>query len=258
MVMRTHLEAIRRHELECVLSIAPMSGRALEIGAANGFQAAILATRLDSVEAVDLPSSIPPGTLAHPVQRYDGRRLPFPDQCFDIVFSSNVLEHIPHVEEFQSEVARVLKPNGRAIHVLPSAGWRFWTIASHYLGAPLRVLRRRAPLTDASACGVVDVCPAPDPASRWTLRRVANALVEPRHGERGTAFSELYLFTRIAWCKLFRRCGFIVESTQPLGLFYTGDAVFGTALGIEARRSLARFFGSATIVYILRRSDGST
>lgn len=47
-------------------------------------------------------------------------RLPFPDQLFDVVVSSHVLGHIPRElkDELISEIARVLRPGGRSVHLI--------------------------------------------------------------------------------------------------------------------------------------------
>jgi len=52
----------------------------------------------------------------------DARHLPFPDESFDVVFSYSVLQHLSpaDVEASIAECARVLRPNGRALHQLPS------------------------------------------------------------------------------------------------------------------------------------------
>jgi SAM-dependent methyltransferase len=44
---------------------------------------------------------------------FDGRRLPFDDASFDIVFCKQVLEHVEHPRELIAEVARVLRPGGQ-------------------------------------------------------------------------------------------------------------------------------------------------
>jgi ubiquinone/menaquinone biosynthesis C-methylase UbiE len=43
---------------------------------------------------------------------FDGGTLPFPDDCFDVVFSNQSLEHVHDTGEAISEIARVLRPRG--------------------------------------------------------------------------------------------------------------------------------------------------
>ena len=43
---------------------------------------------------------------------FDGRRLPFDDESFDLVYCKQVLEHVEHPRELIGEVARVLTPGG--------------------------------------------------------------------------------------------------------------------------------------------------
>lgn len=45
----------------------------------------------------------------------DVRCIPFPDRSFDLIFSYNVLEHIPDPERVLKEVDRLLTPGGTAI-----------------------------------------------------------------------------------------------------------------------------------------------
>ena len=49
------------------------------------------------------------------VRLYDGRRLPLSAASVDIVWSSDVLEHVRYPDAVVSEVARVLRPGGIAI-----------------------------------------------------------------------------------------------------------------------------------------------
>ena len=47
-------------------------------------------------------------------------KLPFPDDFFDFVISSSVMEHVTNKEEVFREIKRILKKGGRAIHCFPS------------------------------------------------------------------------------------------------------------------------------------------
>jgi SAM-dependent methyltransferase len=48
-----------------------------------------------------------------------GDSLPFPSQRFDIIFSSNVMEHIGPIDVFLAECQRVLRPGGKLFAVVP-------------------------------------------------------------------------------------------------------------------------------------------
>jgi SAM-dependent methyltransferase len=54
------------------------------------------------------------------VLRGDARRLPFPDATFDVVITSEVLEHIQDDVTAISEMVRVLKPGGRFAATVPA------------------------------------------------------------------------------------------------------------------------------------------
>jgi ubiquinone/menaquinone biosynthesis C-methylase UbiE len=52
---------------------------------------------------------------------YDGHHLPFEDQRFDGIFSSEVFEHVFNLEEMLKELNRVLKPGGKLLVTCPFA-----------------------------------------------------------------------------------------------------------------------------------------
>jgi SAM-dependent methyltransferase len=52
----------------------------------------------------------------------DGRRLPFPDQCFDVVFSNSVIEHVGRVED-QCQFAEEIRRVGRSFYVQTPNRW---------------------------------------------------------------------------------------------------------------------------------------
>ena len=50
---------------------------------------------------------------------YDGKKIPFQDNYFDSIFSSEVFEHIPNINEILNELNRVLKKDGRILITVP-------------------------------------------------------------------------------------------------------------------------------------------
>ena len=50
---------------------------------------------------------------------YDGTTLPFADESFDSLLSSEVFEHVPHLEHTMKELTRVLKKGGQILITVP-------------------------------------------------------------------------------------------------------------------------------------------
>jgi predicted SAM-dependent methyltransferase len=49
--------------------------------------------------------------------------LPFEDESFDVVYSSNTLEHIENINVVMAEVYRILKKNGHFLISVPYCGY---------------------------------------------------------------------------------------------------------------------------------------
>lgn len=249
----SHRRLIRELELAVLLNWFPRGGRILEIGAGAGWQAKSLAGHGFEVEAVDLAGGRYDQVRIWPVTLYDGQHLPFPDQHFDAVFSSNVLEHIPHLEQFQDEIRRVLTLSGVALHVLPTPSWRAWTACAFYVNLAKRLLARLNRKTGGGGRPVdrePGGAPAPAGSTGGGIR-----LWPGRHGERGCLLDELYLFSARRWRRFFRSTGWQVMWDQPLGLFYTGHRIRGERLGVRARLRLARLLGSSSRAFLLRKPE---
>jgi SAM-dependent methyltransferase len=52
---------------------------------------------------------------------YDGKKIPFADEYFDAVFSSEVFEHVFNLEEILKEINRVMKIDGKILITCPFA-----------------------------------------------------------------------------------------------------------------------------------------
>jgi hypothetical protein len=158
------------------------------------------------------------------------------------VFSSNVLEHIAHWDAFQEEIARVLAPDGRCVHVLPTHHWRFWTTLVTVVLAPFTLavrvalsFRDRKWLLPKNISGVLDL------------------VIGERHGEFGTRLTEYNVFKPATWAQSFCKAGWRIVEMRPIDLFYEGNMVFGYRLGISQRTRLSRMLGSAGEIFVLRR-----
>jgi Methyltransferase domain len=59
------------------------------------------------------------GDLVNGIRHEDLQRLSFPDASFDIVLTSEVLEHVPDAERAEREIIRVLRPRGKYLFTVP-------------------------------------------------------------------------------------------------------------------------------------------
>jgi len=246
-----HLNTLRGAEVERVVAWFAPGARVLELGAGTGQQSRELAARGFTVEAIELPESNYAGDRLFPITDYDGRHIPFPDRSFDIVYSSNVLEHVPDLVQIHKEIRRVLRSDGRAVHVLPTHAWRFWTTISAFptgvqcAATSSSQLRPHWPPSIAEARRLLG-------AGLQAGRHLGSAFCQRRHGERGNLLTETWLFLPELWRRNFTRNGFKVLRDEPMGLFYTGNMTFGARWSLAKRARLARVLGSACHIFELQ------
>ena len=171
----------------------------------------------------------------------------------DVIFSSNVLEHVENLPAVFDEFKRILRPDGFCIHVMPTPAWRMWTFVA---GVPTAVA--------ASGQLVRQMVKRPSPLSRKEILRrnaktIAGALLPIGHGTSVEGISELWTFSPTAWRRRFEQSGFRIVEDRPLEIFYTGHMALGDRLSFDARSRLARRLGSASHLYVVvpedRRSD---
>lgn len=250
------LTALREQELRSALLRFPPpaheDGRqrtVLEIGAGIGQQAKTIEALGYRVVAIDLANSYYKPDRVHDVIDYDGQHIPLEDGAADIVFISNVLEHVRAIDDFLDETRRVLARDGIAIHILPSSSCRFWSIPAHYVWLVRRLYTRmqrssRHEFVEHPACNM--------PRTPGSLREWLGLFFPLRHGERGFTLTEIYYYSRNWWRRTFRRHGFIVVRIDNNRLFYTMANSLADSLSLTARRRLARSLGSACHIYLLK------
>ncbi len=131
-------EMVRRREFEMLMEHLgrPSFDHALELGAGDGGQSVTIARYCRRLTCTELSET---GNTA--IGRFHARAVPnaeyllcdardlsrFADSAFDLVFSSNMLEHVEEVGRCLAECRRVLRPGGWMIHVMPGRVWKFFS-----------------------------------------------------------------------------------------------------------------------------------
>jgi len=90
-----------------------LSGRVLDLGCGRKpyrqlFHSATTYTGCDIIDAPGVDVVIRPGEA-----------LPFPDSSFDVVFSTQVFEHVANLQQTIAEIRRVLAPGGQVVVSVP-------------------------------------------------------------------------------------------------------------------------------------------
>jgi SAM-dependent methyltransferase len=255
------LHEARRREIDVVFRRVPPGAfeRGLELGAGDGFQSRLLVNFCQRLISTDLNESLLPvestAGIEYRVLDAEAVGTAFAPAAFDLVFSSNLLEHLPDVQRCLRGVARVLKDDGVAVHIMPSVLWKVNNIVCYPLDLVARnvdlllsregrqrrleMVRRLARRAPAGAVPRAEydnnLKVTRTPRSRW--RR---ALLPEPHGVSTSHLEELRAFSRRRWEREFRSAGFDVVAVRK------GPVTSGYGFGWERVRLLAERLGLTT------------
>lgn len=110
----SHLKKIDR-----LLPLRP-GERVLEVGCGAGHLVKRLAARGIDVVGIDANPNAAEVAGTERVKTMRAEELEFADSSFDAIVSIHAIEHIPALEAAFAEMARVLRPRGRALFIYPA------------------------------------------------------------------------------------------------------------------------------------------
>ena len=267
---------IREQELEtlgpCLKHLAERSARLLEIGGGNGLQAKLLAEMGFEVISID-PSPRKPSLFD--VQTGDCTKIEFDDDSFDVVFSSNVLEHVADLSKGLVEMKRVLRPGGIMIHTMPTPtstvltmliqpigyifglcfvakeGWKFFQ--SRFSKLRGKNKSQKCSLQKVSSKNEKSL----DKKNIYATLKMLNPLrliITQPHGSSVCSFAELRTWRKKVWRERFEKSGFTVKRVLDLPLSYSRHNIFPFGF-ISLRRFLAKVCLTSCVGYILTVED---
>lgn len=262
------LRKLRLREFRRIFGECPDGSfrRVLELGAGNGYQSGLLAEIADQVVATDYAyrEKLPPSREGVDFRYVDAERVAetFQPATFDLVFSSNLLEHLPNPEAAIAGSRRLLAPDGVMIHVVPSVWWKLASMGLFYPFQARRLLRKMrqlaggssenrlrrtitSPQDDQDTGWVADNNPKIERSSRSRWR---DELFPSPHGASPSNSRELLDFRKSRWLRLFRDCDLTVAAVIP------GPLSSGRGFGFDRLRRLLEAMGFAgEFAYVAHR-----
>lgn len=248
----SYLHMIRYQEIERVFGKCPPHAflTGLELGAGDGYQSSLLLTYVDRLIATDWDTSLLADQRGErlDVCQCDAEAVSevFPTTRFDLVFSSNVLEHLPNVTTALQGIHTVLNDDGITIHVLPNPAWKLCHLALFY---PELVVRKLTRLVSGGAVSIARGASSPrlannpkmvcDQGSWW------RGLWPAPHGAYRGHLQELLAFRKGRWLERFACAGFRVVRV------IRGPVCSGYGLQWDrARHRLERINVSTELAYV--------
>lgn len=246
---------------------ASRGAKVLEVGGGDGYLAKKLAEMGFDVVSID-PEPREPACF--PVAKGDSMRLEFPDGQFDLIFSSNVLEHIEDLATALQEMKRVLKAGGAMVHTVPTQYTTIYTLITQPVGYVCKLLTMaglalRLALRKLGFRGKPGVASRgeggagrePD-LNRGTIRQ-GLTMVNPLrlfipwpHGTSSSCFRELGDWRTENWRKRFEEAGLMVKDIISPPTAYSRHAVFPFRF-MGLRRWLARRHMNTCVSFLLER-----
>jgi SAM-dependent methyltransferase len=111
---------MRKRLIQAIKEISPMvKGKVMDLGCGSKPYRNLFTC--DEYIGVDFENPGHPHLNEQIDVFYDGKHLPFDNDSFDVIFSSEVFEHVFNLHELLLEIRRVLKPGGKLIFTCPFA-----------------------------------------------------------------------------------------------------------------------------------------
>ena len=228
---------LRLRDLRQILSEVPLDGvkRVLEIGAGDGVQTAALREIFPEVVSMDIaPSGVIDGLVVADVSN-----LPFGDDYFDLVFSSNVLEHVESLDDSLNEMKRVLVSDGMMIHSMPTGTWKFLQIVLRPMASAVKIFRKLMPgfavQQERARSGDHDSVHLSFSNQRSLAKKIAGQFIPTVHGISQSHCEEFSHFQGKWWAHKFHRAGLQFLRCSPLFLHSPYDMLPYRFLGIRDR-----------------------
>ena len=262
-----HLHNTRKVEINRIFHNCPANlfNNGLELGAGDGFQSKLILKYIRKLISTDynLPRLQKKTTSTIEYLKCDAEETDhyFAPEKFDIIFSSNMLEHLPNPEKALKGMHRILKNDGIMIHLIPNSMWKFSHIAMFYPNLFVRLIEKISTPNRLIAdirkkmAGKSDILKTKtefDDNPKSTNHN--HTWIWPStHGAYKTHWKEFLGFRKKRWLKLFKSEGFKIIKV------INGPVCSGYGFGLDnIRKQLEKIGLSSSYAYITIKENYSS
>lgn len=256
-----NLESLRRRELARAFAGCPEKAflKTLELGAGSGFQSRQLLRYTHELVSTDLDTDrlkrVPVPGITYVMCDAELVDHCFGERSFDLVFASNLFEHLPDPERALRGIGAVLKPGGIVILVMPNALWKTFSLLGFYPNAArlafralrkgrlAQLLKRYLSREQPPLREIGNNRKSAPPDAR------AGILWPTPHGAYPDHRTEFWMYRKKRWIALFTACGF-----TPIAVRF-GPVSSGYGFGFARLGRLLELVGLTTeYIYVLKIS----
>ncbi|MFC1808885.1 class I SAM-dependent methyltransferase [Candidatus Omnitrophota bacterium] len=216
----------RKREKEIALSITSLDQhlegssntdlKILEFGCGAGFQLPYL-KRLGKVFACDVTEQLDFTGAFDDIEfhKCSIEETSFDSDCFDIIFSNHVIEHIDDFDACFSELRRLGKANCIYAFVVPTSLWLLLSIPGQYYIKLMKIFGIN--VCESSGTRTQNIRGVPE--KKYNRRKGISKLLPLGHGKYKRFSEAFFAFHKQTWRKLFEHYGFNIETIRPLLLY---------------------------------------
>jgi 2-polyprenyl-3-methyl-5-hydroxy-6-metoxy-1,4-benzoquinol methylase len=247
------LHDIRRKDIEILFGNYPENNFAtgIEVGAGDGYQSRLLKKHIMDFTCTEYDE--PTFDKINKLEGVNYLRLDvaeiesrFPQKYFDLIFSSNVMEHVIDIGTALRGMRKVLKDDGVMIHVMPNRMWKFIQMILWIPCKSIASLKERSCKDE----GHLEMQAQDYLRGIGMIKKLLNNLNPKTHGINQSNYKEYIEFGKGPWTEKITNAGFQVESIKKMQ--------FHTPYRIEPawmRQILTSFGISCAIAYICKKID---
>lgn len=241
------LHTIRKFELDFVLNRLSIhkESKILDFGAGDGFIISqFQAKGFKNILGVEIEGSNYSNQTNFKILYYSGLIEEFPNmERPDIIYSSNVLEHVDDIEKYLTHFNHILSDGGIQIHIVPTHYWKLYNSIFYYYKVLLFLFNRLGTKKNVKSTSYKEGQKKNFKESKFFIGR---------HGSRGNTFDEFTLFHPKSYQKIFDKNEISYENFK-IPLIYSGHNVFGKILSLKTRRILSKIFGYSCHCFIINK-----